>query len=591
MRIPIHALRNGMMARFDAIVSDRVRDGDERRRLAGLMAVLWAAGLASALGIPLAGFVFEHSGVAILAAVASGGCLALAALAASGAFDAVVGAAVAGGTLLVALAAVSTGGVASPLLWLLPVVPMEAVLSGRRNLFWTCFGIASLALCLLLATTAFGVSSGAPSPGVTLGAAVAACGCLALQVARLLRRKPRHAASDEAVGEDDDASAVVRFAPDGELVDASDEATRLFGERLRSDRLPFALSLVHVGDRVRYLSAFGEVRAGAARAGCEVRLWDAAAGGFAERRVELRAVRDGAALVAIRAACAIAPHETAEASRDLEAALEAATAASEAKSSFLAMVSHELRTPLNAIIGFSDVLDREMFGDFRDPRQKEYVGLIRQSGEHLLGVVNGLLDISKIEAGRYELVTERFHIAAVLDAALATVRCEAERKGLALSARNDCASGWLVADRRAVQQIILNLLANAVKFTDGGEVSVTVREAGDLMRITVADTGIGIEASELPRLGQPFTQGSAGLTRRYPGTGLGLSLVKGFAELHRGAMRVASEPGRGTTVDVTLSLDCDAAVEQNESTKRVVALRHARHQETQLPIPEARRTA
>ena len=188
-----------------------------------------------------------------------------------------------------------------------------------------------------------------------------------------------------------------------------------------------------------------------------------------------------------------------------------------------------MRTPLNAIIGFSDILAREYFGTFSDERQREYVGLIHQSGHHLLSLVNTMLDMSKIEAGRYELFAESFKIAEAVSNCEAMLGLQASEKGVTLTHRVARGVDELTADRRAVQQILINLVGNAIKFTDsGGVVSTDVELRGQTLRLVVCDTGIGMPASQIERIGEAFLQGQNSLSRNYEGTGLGLSLVKGL---------------------------------------------------------------
>lgn len=233
-----------------------------------------------------------------------------------------------------------------------------------------------------------------------------------------------------------------------------------------------------------------------------------------------------------------------------------ALSANETKSRFLAAVSHELRTPLNAILGFSDVLAGEYFGKLGNDRQREYVDLIRQSGAHLLAVVNTMLDMSRIEAGRYELLTEPFPLAEAVEACRAMLDLQARNKGVTLTTRLGRNLGELVADPRAVQQILINLAGNAIKFTDGGGVVTmdAVRE-GSRMKLIVSDTGIGIAPEKMALIGQPFCQVQDDYSRGFEGSGLGLSLVKGLVALHGGQFAIESRLGEGTVVTVTLPVD------------------------------------
>jgi two-component system cell cycle sensor histidine kinase PleC len=222
--------------------------------------------------------------------------------------------------------------------------------------------------------------------------------------------------------------------------------------------------------------------------------------------------------------------------------------ASQAKSKFLANMSHELRTPLNAIIGFSEIMEAGMFGPLGAPKYDEYCRDIRRSGQFLLEVINDVLDMSKIEAGRIKLDFEEVEIEQVLADAVRFVSGRAQAKRLAL--RCDLAPGIrLHADKRAIKQIALNLLSNAVKFTpDGGRVRLRTRAWGRSMAIVFEDTGIGIPKEALKKLGRPFEQVESLLTKTHQGSGLGLAIAKSLTELHGGTMRIRSNLDRGTTV-------------------------------------------
>ncbi len=216
------------------------------------------------------------------------------------------------------------------------------------------------------------------------------------------------------------------------------------------------------------------------------------------------------------------------------------------KSEFLANMSHELRTPLNAIIGFSEVLKERIFGELND-KQAEYIDDIHTSGHHLLSLINDILDLSKIEAGRMDLELSDFDLRAALQSALTLVRERATRHGVALSLEMTDGIGVIVADERKVRQVVLNLLSNAVKFTpEGGQVALRARPADGAVEVSVADTGIGIATKDQAAVFEEFRQvGDSAL--KHEGTGLGLALAKRFVELHGGTIRVESAPGKGTT--------------------------------------------
>ncbi len=229
--------------------------------------------------------------------------------------------------------------------------------------------------------------------------------------------------------------------------------------------------------------------------------------------------------------------------------------ANQAKSKFLANMSHELRTPLNAIIGFSEIMEKGMFGDLGAPKYKEYCRDIHHSGQYLLDVINDVLDMSKIEAGRFKLEPETVELDQILADAMRVVSTTGDEKSLSLNAR--IAPGLCFkADRRALKQVALNLLSNAVKFTpNGGRVTVRGRAKGGCVMIAISDTGIGIPKDALQKLGRPFEQVESQLTKSHHGSGLGLAIAKSLIELHNGMMRIRSTPGAGTVVLVRLPIE------------------------------------
>jgi signal transduction histidine kinase len=216
-------------------------------------------------------------------------------------------------------------------------------------------------------------------------------------------------------------------------------------------------------------------------------------------------------------------------------------------------MSHELRTPLNAIIGFSDVLAQRLFGEVNE-KQAEYLNDIIESGQHLLALINDVLDLSKIEAGRLELEVSEFDLPRSLDGTLALVRERAQRRGVALSCACDPAIGVLRADERKVRQVLLNLLSNAIKFTpEGGRVDVEATITGRFVRISVRDTGVGIDPADQAAVFEEFRQVGAA-AKKAEGTGLGLAISRKFVELHGGSIGVTSAPGQGSTFHFTLPL-------------------------------------
>jgi PAS domain S-box-containing protein len=249
--------------------------------------------------------------------------------------------------------------------------------------------------------------------------------------------------------------------------------------------------------------------------------------------------------------------------RELQEALVWAEAADRIKSAFLATMSHELRTPLNSIIGFTGIVLQGMAGPL-NPEQAKQLGMVRGSARHLLDLINDVLDISKIEAGQLEVWAEPFDLRASVERVVESVRPLVAKKGLQVDAHVEADCAEMVSDRRRVEQILLNLLNNAIKFTDRGRVSLraerqsTGARAGDAgdpaVSIRVADTGIGIRPEDLVTLFQPFRQLDSGLTRRHEGTGLGLAICRRLAELLGGEISAASDGQRGSAFTVTLPL-------------------------------------
>jgi cell cycle sensor histidine kinase DivJ len=240
---------------------------------------------------------------------------------------------------------------------------------------------------------------------------------------------------------------------------------------------------------------------------------------------------------------------------EMRRARKLAEEASMAKSRFLATIGHELRTPLNAIVGFSEMMSSGVVGEL-SPTHKEYAKLIHQSGAHLIEVVNMLLDMSRIEAGKFELQAEPFQAEALIEPCLRIVDPMAREKSVRLMSELPRALPMVVADERACRQILINLLSNAIKFSHAHSVvTISMRRQGAHLSIAVADQGIGMGEEAVSRIGEPFFQVQDDLSRIYEGTGLGLSIVKGLVELHGGTLHAASTPGVGTTMTVLLPIN------------------------------------
>jgi PAS domain S-box-containing protein len=239
--------------------------------------------------------------------------------------------------------------------------------------------------------------------------------------------------------------------------------------------------------------------------------------------------------------------------RELIAAREKAELANKSKTEFLANMSHELRTPLNAVIGFAEVLEGELLGALGDPRYRAYAGDIRESGQHLLSLINDILDHAKIEAGRRELHEELLRVGDLIDGTVRLVRERAQDRNLQLTVDPADRLPRVFADQRGLKQILLNLLTNAIKFTpEGGSVTVHAEASADGLCLEVADTGIGIAPEDIDKAMAPFGQADNWLTRQHEGTGLGLALCKQLTELHGGRLALDSAPDTGTRVRIQL---------------------------------------
>ncbi|MCF6118437.1 ATP-binding protein [Mesorhizobium muleiense] len=465
------------------------------------------------------------------------------------------------GSLALAGVIAAAGGMASPVAMLVVALPFEAwwIGASRRAALW---GAVSACVAVLLQAFAGSVFSFGP-------AEIAAWHWL-LPLAWALTLVPRLAALGSPAGAQLDPATddrleniidavVLRAGRHGEVLDASAKARTIL--KLQPELL-FGTGLfdrIHLSDRVAYLSALADMRDGAParRLDLRVRLPQNGNGPTADnyRPFSLELAR-GEEQQDVLTFVLRENDELAGLREELAAAKEAAASAEVAKGRFLAVVSHELRTPLNAIIGFSDMLLHEMFGTFKDPRQKEYVGLVKESGQHLLAVVTSILDVSRIEAGAYATEPEPFRFVEAVEMCQSMMRLQAEAKNIDLQAQIAPDAGEINADRRAVQQILINLVSNAIKFTpDGGDVVVGAKRIGSRLHFWVRDTGIGIAEEDFANLGKPFMQIQNDYTRRFEGTGLGLSLVKGLVALHEGTMSIESMPGEGTTVTISLPVN------------------------------------
>ena len=486
---------------------------------------------------------------------------------------------------MTALAA-ATGGIASfAAIWLV-VVPLEAALSASRRVVATAstFALAAAGLLVLLgaehvlpapttsapeALATLGiVSAGLYATGLALGAEALARTSFWLLYAeedryRLLARNI--------------ADVITRHGRDGAVLFVSPAAESLFGSRIAQLHGHGLFERVHVADRPAYLTALGDAAALAQSRSVEfrVRREGADADGrpttefvWIEMRCRPLEQTSGDSSGEDRREVVAVLRDVTERKRHQQELLDAhaeAERANAAKSRFLATMSHELRTPLNAIIGFSDMLMNEETLALDAKRRSEYAGLINDSGHHLLSVVNGILDMSKIETGNFEITPEPFTPAQVVAGCCGILALRAREAGVHLEkvAADDLPE--MVADKRALNQILLNLLSNAIRFTDrGGTVTISARAEAAHITFAVEDNGVGISDEDLARVGEPYFQAGSSYDRRHGGTGLGLSIVKGLVQLHGGEISIRSRVGEGTRVTVRLPLDCERAAGREE---------------------------
>lgn len=256
--------------------------------------------------------------------------------------------------------------------------------------------------------------------------------------------------------------------------------------------------------------------------------------------------------------------------RELREAKDAAERAYAAKSQFLANMSHELRTPLNAIIGFSEMMQRQLLGPIGTEKYLEYIGGIRESGEHLLDLISDILDMSKIEAGKYELVLEELSIAKTIETCIHMMQGRAMESQIKIAAEKcgQIKNILIIADRRAVMQILLNVLSNAVKFSNsGGEVTIKCTQSQNGITIQINDKGIGIPPNKLASITRPFEQVSGDYARDHQGSGLGLAITKELVEMHGGILKIESEVNKGTSVSIYFPYNAYRAMEKRATQK------------------------
>jgi cell cycle sensor histidine kinase DivJ len=504
---------------------------------------------------------------------------------------------------LVMMVAVTTGGIESfAAVWLI-VVPLEAALSASRRVVAFASALALSCAAGLIALGHFHLLPVAETNGalhgVLMGAGVASATLYAAGLAISAESLARTSVSLLYLEENryrllarNMSDVLSRHGRNGAVEFISPAVEAMLGApgaRLTGHGL---FDRVHVADRPAYLTA----------------LSDAARG--SEQRVEFRLRRDAvrgqnvsADFIWVEMRCRPLEQGSPETEvvavmreitdrkiqeQALELARTAAEQADASKTRFLATMSHELRTPLNAIIGFSEMIVHEEAMMLDAARRREYAQLINDSGQHLLSVVNGILDMSKMETGNFEIAPEPFAPRAALLHCCNLLALKARDNGVDLITRAAEDLPVMNGDPRAFKQIALNLITNAIKFTErGGSVTVSATVEGTRLMLAVTDTGVGIAAEDLARIGDPFFQAGKTYQRKHEGTGLGLSIVKGLVGLHNGEMNVQSTFGEGTTVTVALPLDFVPTLSPSSNLATLVPAQRAEQQDEVLQVKKS----
>jgi two-component system, cell cycle sensor histidine kinase DivJ len=478
--------------------------------------------------------------------------------------------------LVMAIAGTSGGIESFAAIWLV-LLPLEAALSGSRRVavFASLLALGCAGLLILLGQFGWTGNAEANTPSrdaliafgivsATLYAAGLAFGAESLartSVALLSREEERYRLLARNMSD-----VISRHQRNGAVQFISPAAEAMIGLPVAQLHGHGLFDRVHVADRPAYLTALSDAARGEVRS-VEFRLRREPDGSergqvdfiWVEMRcrpldLDLGQTRDGereAEVVGVMRD--VTDRKLSE--QALDQARGAAEAAGAAKTRFLATMSHELRTPLNAIIGFSEMIAQEQTLMLSAAQRKEYAQLINDSGQHLLSVVNGILDMSKMESGNFEIASEPFAPRASLMHCCNLLALKARENGVDLVTDVPQDLPVMTGDARAFKQIVLNLVANAIKFTErGGRVGVVAAASATELTLRITDTGVGIAPDDLQRIGAPFFQAGQTYQRRHEGTGLGLSIVKSLIALHRGDLAVQSRLGEGTTVIVRLPL-------------------------------------
>jgi cell cycle sensor histidine kinase DivJ len=515
---------------------------------------------------------------------------------------------------LVMTVAMTTGGIESfAAIWLV-LVPLESALSASRRVVAFASVLALACMALLIVLGYFDLlpagDANAVSRGIFMGFGVASATLYAAGLAFSAESLARTSVSLLYVEEDryrllarnmsdvisrHHRNGAVQFISPAVETMLGTQVTRLLGHGL-FDR-------VHVADRPAYLTALSDAACGGEARSVEFRLRRDLPRGergqhgqvdFIWVEMRCRPLEQATPAATASEAEVVAVMRDVTDRKIQEQALEVARTAAEqadaSKTRFLATMSHELRTPLNAIIGFSEMIVQEDVLMLDAARRKEYAQLINDSGQHLLSVVNGILDMSKMETGNFEISPEPFAPRAALVNCCNLLALKARESGIDLVTRAAQDLPVMTGDPRAFKQIVLNLVSNAIKFTErGGTVTASAAVEGSRLLLRVTDTGVGIAADDLKRVGDPFFQAGKTYQRRHEGTGLGLSIVKSLVALHAGEMTVQSRVDEGTTVSVALPLAFSAP--EQEPSSNIATLAPASRSATHDQADQVRKSA
>nr|WP_321463353.1 PAS domain-containing sensor histidine kinase [uncultured Cohaesibacter sp.] len=487
--------------------------------------------------------------------------------------------------------ATMTGGIKSPHLIWLGVIPLEVALSGNQKIIKQALLVCLAALAALgameaaqiLDHAAMGEEGISMIGAFSIMAAIVYGGALAVRIDLLHRERLCMLQAEEMRYRsiaDTISDMITRHDRSGDVTFASATASCLLNVQQEALLGSGLFQMIHIPDRPKFLQALSDCMNRADEdqkpVTVEVRIMAEAdeidgQGGngtkgtslcWCEMKCAPERDEQGMVIGAIAATRDISKRKQQQFA--MEDARSEAEQANESKTRFLANVTHELRTPLNTIIGFSEILCHPELIQNNQDKSVEYAELIHKGGNHLLQLVNALLDMSRIESGNFEVVPQKFDIVDLSESCCKMMQADAASRGIALFSKNEESIAETCLDPRACRQILLNLISNALKFSDKGDkVMVSVKWArdkrgiklDDMIDLIVSDNGIGIDKEDIPKLGKPFVQAENSLQRRFEGTGIGLSIVHGLANLQNGQLSIDSELGIGTTVKVTLPVD------------------------------------